>query len=477
MIDANVMPSRFHVMAKPTGSICNLDCKYCFFLAKEALYPDSDFRMNERVLERYIRQLIEAHRGDTVTIAWQGGEPTIMGVRFFRQAMAIAEKYRRPGMVFEHTMQTNGTLLDEAFCEFLAEHRFLVGISVDGPRELHDVYRVDKGGAPTFDNVMRGLRLLQKHRVDFNVLTTVNRVNADHPLKVYRFHRDEIGTDWIQFIPVVERINADGQTLLQQGDTVTDRSVRPEQYGRFLSAVFDEWVRHDVGKVYVQTFEAAVRNWMGAASSGLCVFNEKCGSNLALEHNGDVFSCDHFVEPEYLIGNLANDDFATLLASDRQQKFGRDKAEALPKYCRDCEVRFACHGECPKNRFASTPAGEPGLNYLCEGYKAFFRHIDRPVSIMAALIRSRRPARDVMRIVNEEDARLAALCAKAGRNDPCPCGSGAKVKRCHGARPEDRDVVVRTHKAAERRAIAQPVAAPVDGRDRVISRDMLLRKQ
>lgn len=464
-------------MAKPTGSICNLDCKYCFFLAKEALYPDSDFRMNDGLLENYVRQLVEAHRGDTVTIAWQGGEPTIMGLRFFRQAMAFAEKYRRPGMVFEHTMQTNGTLLNDEWCEFLKEHGFLIGISVDGPRDLHDTYRVDKGGAPTFDSVMRGVRLLQKHGVDFNVLTTVNRVNADHPMRVYRFHRDEIGTDWIQFIPVVERINANGQTLLQQGDTVTERSVQPQQLGHFLSSIFDEWVRHDVGKVYVQTFESAVRNWIGTASSGLCVFNKKCGANLALEHNGDVFSCDHFVEPNYLLGNIQNDDLGALLASERQQKFGRDKFETLPKYCNDCDVRFACHGECPKNRFLSTPDGEPGLNYLCEGYKAFFHHIDHPASIMASLIRNGRPAREVMRIINAEDAQFALRCARAGRNDPCPCSSGLKVKRCHGRSPEARSAIGQTDQGLPTRTATRP-GGPIDAhRERLISRDMLLRKQ
>ena len=253
-------PEAFHLLAKPTGAICNLDCAYCFFLDKELLYPGSKFRMSDELLESYIRQLIESHRANQVNIAWQGGEPTLMGLDFYRRAMALAEKHRRPGMTFLNTMQTNGTLLDDEWCQFFKEHNFLIGISIDGPRELHDVYRVDKGGAPTFDNVMRGIRLLQKHEVAFNILTTVNSVNGDHPLAVYRFIRDEIGADWMQFIPVVERINEDGRTLYQQGNTVSDRSVRPEQFGRFLSAVYDEWVRNDVGRVYVQTFEAALRN-------------------------------------------------------------------------------------------------------------------------------------------------------------------------------------------------------------------------
>jgi uncharacterized protein len=243
-------PEAFHLLAKPTGAICNLDCAYCFFLDKEVFYPGSKFRMSDGVLEQYIRQLIESHQVDQVNIAWQGGEPTLMGLDFYRRSMELADKHRRPGMTFLHTMQTNGTLLDDEWCQFFKEHNFLIGISIDGPAGLHDVYRVDKGGAPTFDKVMRGLRLLQKHEVDYNILTTVNRVNADQPLEVYRFLRDEAGTDWMQFIPVVERINQDGRTLYQEGDTVSERSVLPEQFGRFLSTIFDEWVRNDVGQVY-----------------------------------------------------------------------------------------------------------------------------------------------------------------------------------------------------------------------------------
>jgi uncharacterized protein len=425
-------PPGFHLLAKPTGAICNLDCAYCFFLDKELLYPGSKFRMSDELLEQYIRQLIESHRTDQVTIAWQGGEPTLMGLDFYRKAMALAEKYRRPGMTFLHTMQTNGTLLDDAWGEFFKEHNFLIGISIDGPRELHDIYRVDKGGQPTFDKVMRGIRLLQKHGVDFNVLTTVNRVNGDYPLEVYRFIRDEIGADWMQFIPVVERINENGLTLYQEGTTVSDRSVLPEQFGRFLSTIFDEWVRHDVGRVYVQTIEAAMRNWMGLASSGMCVFNETCGQGLAIEHNGDLYACDHFVEPNYLLGNIQDEHMIELVASEQQLKFGQDKRDTLPQYCLDCDVRFACHGECPKNRFLTTPAGEPGLNYLCAGFKHFFHHIDTPAKIMAGLIRRGRSAEEVMQILAAEEAKLAAALAQASRNDPCPCGSGRKVKQCHG---------------------------------------------
>ncbi len=431
-------PPAFHLLAKPTGAICNLDCAYCFFLDKELLYPGSKFRMSDELLEQYIRQLIESHRMDQVTVAWQGGEPTLMGLDFYRKALALEEKYRRPGMTFLNTLQTNGTLLDDEWCEFFKEHNFLIGLSLDGPRVLHDVYRVDKGGRPTFDKVMRGLRLLQKHGVEYNLLTTVNRVNADYPLEVYKFLRDEAGTDWMQFIPVVERINENGLTLYQEGNTVSDRSVLPEQFGHFLSAIFDEWVRYDVGLVYVQTFEATVRNWVGLESSGMCVFNETCGQGLAIEHNGDLYACDHFVEPNYHLGNIQDEHMIELVASPQQLKFGADKRDTLPQYCLDCDVRFACHGECPKNRFLTTPAGEPGLNYLCAGLKHFFHHIAHPAQIMTYLIRHGRPAAEVMQILAAEEAKLNAALALTGRNDPCPCGSGRKVKQCHGRQPAKR---------------------------------------
>jgi uncharacterized protein len=435
-------PPAFHLLAKPTGAICNLDCAYCFFLDKEQFYPGSQFRMSEELLEIYLQQLIESHQTNQVTIAWQGGEPTLMGLDFFRKAVALAEQYRRPGMTLEHTLQTNGTLLDDDWCAFFKENNFLIGISIDGPRDLHDTYRVDKGGGPTFDRVMRGLRLLQKHGVEYNILTAVNRVNAEHPLEVYRFLRDEAGTDWIQFIPVVERINSDGRTLYQEGDTVTDRSVLPGQFGRFLSLIFDEWVQNDVGSVFVQTFEASLRNWLGMPASGMCVFNQTCGLGVALEHNGDLYACDHFVEPDYLLGNIQHQHMLELVASPQQRQFGLDKSSQLPQYCLDCDVRFACHGECPKNRFNLTPDGEPGLNYLCEGLKHFFHHVDYPMHIMAGLIRRGHPAPQVMDILSQEQARWEALFARTGRNDLCPCGSGRKFKHCHGHWPPDKDLAI-----------------------------------
>ena len=344
------------------GAICNLDCAYCFFLDKEVFYPGSKFRMSDDVLEQYIRQLIESHQTDSVNIAWQGGEPTLMGLDFFRRAMALVEKYRRPGMRFLHTMQTNGTLLDDEWAAFFKEHNFLIGISIDGPRALHDVYRVDKGGKPTFDRVMRGLRLLQEHGVEYNILTTVNRVNGDYPLEVYRFLRDEAGTDWMQFIPVVERINVDGLTLYQEGGTVSERSVLPEQFGRFLSTIFDEWVRHDVGRIYVQTFEATLRNWLGMGASGMCVFNETCGTGLAIEHNGDLYSCDHFVEPNYLLGNVQEQHMIELVASPQQIEVRPGQARHA---CRVTASNATCASPAtasvPKNRFIETPDGEAHL--------------------------------------------------------------------------------------------------------------------
>jgi uncharacterized protein len=432
-MSATSMASSFHVLTKPTGAICNLDCKYCFFLSKEELYPNSKFRMTDEVLERYIRQQCESQAAlPEVTISWQGGEPTLMGLDFFRRSVELAAKYRQPAQSVQYTIQTNGTLLDAEWCAFFREHRVLVGLSIDGPREQHDAYRVDKGGHPTFDKVMRAARLMQQHQVDFNVLCTVHAKNADHPLEVYRFFRDDLKTRHIQFIPIVERVNSDGRTRFQEGSTVTDRSVTAEQWGRFLTTIFDEWVRRDVGTVFVQMFDAALASWVGAPPS-LCIFSETCGDAVALEHTGDLYSCDHFVEPKHLLGNIAKTPLAELVASPQQRAFGSAKRDTLPRYCRECPVRFACHGECPKNRFILTPDGEPGLNYLCAGYKGFFTHIDKPMRIMADLLRQGRYADEVMGILKAEDVRLSAAVARAGRNEACPCGSGRKTKRCHGS--------------------------------------------
>jgi uncharacterized protein len=318
---------------------------------------------------------------------------------------------------------------------------------------MHDLYRVDKGGQPTFDKVMRAARLMQKHEVAFNVLTTVHAGNGDQPLEVYRFLRDELGTRFIQLIPIVERATPEILPLANlgwgdaqrtrplytlEGNLVTERSIRSAQWGEFLIRIFDEWVRRDVGTVFVNMFDAALASWVGAPPA-LCIFSETCGQAMALEHNGDLYSCDHFVEPKYLLGNIRNESLARLVGSEQQQKFGNAKRDTLPRYCRECEVRFACHGECPKNRFIETPDGESGLNYLCAGYKAFFKHIDRPMKIMAELLRRDRAPAEVMQILSAEESRLRSAMAGTGRNDPCPCGSGRKFKRCHGAASETRN--------------------------------------
>jgi uncharacterized protein len=423
--------SAYHVLAKPTGATCNLDCQYCFFLSKEELYPGSRFRMSDELLESYIRQLLGSHTTPEVTVAWQGGEPTLMGLDFYRRAVAIEQQYQKPDTTIVNTLQTNGTLLTDDWCTFFREHNFLIGLSLDGPREMHDAFRVDKGGHPTFDKVLRAARLLQRHKVEFNILTTVNAANAEHPLEVYRFLRDEVGVTFIQLIPIVERINTDGRTGLQQGTEVTHRSVTADQWGRFLIAVFDEWVRRDVGHVFVQLFDATLASWVGAPPA-LCIFAETCGSALALEHNGDLYACDHFVEPGYLLGNIQEQPMAELVASERQRQFGQAKRDSLPRYCQECEVLFACHGECPKNRFITTPDGEEGLNYLCAGYKAFFLHSARPMRIMAGLLARDRAPAEVTRMLAAEEARLQQAYAHAGRNAPCPCGSGRKFKHCHG---------------------------------------------
>ncbi|NYT02944.1 MAG: anaerobic sulfatase maturase [Methanosarcinales archaeon] len=418
--------SAFHLLAKPTGAACNLGCKYCFFLSKKNLYPHSSFRMSDELLETYIRQYIEAQNISHATIAWQGGEPTLMGLEFFRQSIHYQEKYRRPGMTISNSMQTNGTLLDDDWCRFFRQNNFLIGLSLDGPRELHDAYRVDKAGKPTFDRVMKAARLLRKHKVDFNILTTVHAANMDHPLEVYRFLRDEVKTEFIQFITIVER---DNDTGFQEGDNVTDRSVDPEQYGRFLIAIFDDWVKRDVGKVFVQIFDVALAAWTGLPT-GICSFSPTCGTAMAMEHNGDMYSCDHFVEPKCLLGNIREMSMAELASSRKQREFGREKLDSLPGCCLKCEVRFVCNGECPKNRLARTPEGQPGLNYLCPGYKEFFRHIDGPMRFMASELKQGRAPANVMNYT--KDGQISRTIFKPKRNDPCPCGSGLKYKKCHG---------------------------------------------
>lgn len=399
------MTQPFHIMAKPIGPICNLDCKYCYYLEKEKLYPRGEnFRMKPDVLESYIRQYIESQSTAEVTFAWQGGEPTLLGVEYFRKIVELQRKYAG-GRRVQNALQTNGTRLDREWGRFFKENGFLIGLSIDGPRNLHDTYRVDKGQKPTFDRVMNGLKLLKQFGVEFNTLTVVNASNVKHPLRVYDFLR-ETGSGFIQFIPLVERVAVPGSAPEgldfsgppepgQPESAVTRWSVPAEAYGEFLVQIFDQWVRRDVGRVFVQIYDVSLGIWSGAGA-GLCVFLEDCGNALALEHNGDLFSCDHFVYPKYQLGNLLNESLGDLVDSPRQREFGKAKSATLPKYCRECDVRFACNGECPKHRFLSTPDGEPGLNYLCAAYKRFFRHVDPAMKRMTALLHTGRAPAEIM---------------------------------------------------------------------------------
>lgn len=382
----------FHVMAKPTGSQCNLRCDYCFYLKKRYLYPKSNFRMPNRVMERYIRQTIQGQKVPFVTIAWQGGEPTLMGLNFFEHANTVIEKVKRPGMHVEQTFQTNGVLIDEKWCRFFHDKNVLVGLSIDGPRHMHDAYRKDKAGRSVFDKVVNAAHLMQRYDVQFNVLCTVNAVNSQQPLEVYRFFRDELKTPYLQFIPIVERVNDTGN---QQGTQVTSRSVEPKQFGRFLNEIFDEWVRRDVGGMFVQFFDGVLASYVRGYSS-LCVLSPRCGEGVALEHNGDLYCCDHFVEPGYFLGNITQNSISSLVYSQKQVAFGDVKWQKLPTVCRHCEFLFTCYGECPKNRIIRAPYGEEGLNYLCDGLKDFFTHTHPMMQAMAALLLQGRPASDIM---------------------------------------------------------------------------------
>lgn len=404
--------SPFHLLAKPAGAACNLGCKYCFFLSKENLYPARESPlMDISLLDNYLRQLMESSPGPQVQVAWQGGEPMLRGLDFYRRSVELAMKYQKPHQSVLHTMQTNGTLIDDEWAAFFKANGYLVGISIDGPREMHDAYRIDRSGQGTFDTVKRGWDTLRRHDVDTNVLCTIHAANQDHPLEVYRFFRDELQAKYIQLIPIVERATehtlafanqgwgghrgVDRPLYRQEGSMVTARTVSPDAFGGFLSAIFDEWVRDDVGSVFVTTFDVALGSWLGQYNT--CVVAPTCGAALTMEHNGDVYSCDHFVEPRYRLGNVKQTPLASLVASEQQRRFGEAKFDTLPRYCKECPVLFACHGECPRNRFINTPDGEPGLNYLCAGYKTFFQHIAAPMESMADLVRQGRFAEDIMR--------------------------------------------------------------------------------
>ncbi|MBM3827277.1 MAG: anaerobic sulfatase maturase [Actinobacteria bacterium] len=428
----------FHLLAKPTGAVCNLDCTYCFFLSKDTLYPGDRLRMGADTLRAYLTQMIAAQPDGPVNVAWQGGEPTLMGLDFYREALSIVTEVARPGQTIEHTMQTNGTLLDESWADFLAEHHVLVGLSIDGRPDDHDRFRVWKDGRGSHGDVLRAWDLLRRHGVECNVLCSLSAANVRHPLETYRYLRDELGARHIQFIPIVERATtanievAEGgwgtgrgkRRILytQNGHLVTSRSITGDQYGEFLCAVFDEWVSHDVGEVFVQLFDVTLGAHFDQHS--LCVHSPTCGSALALEHNGDLYSCDHFVEPDHLLGNIHDSPMADLVASPQQVAFGRHKLDSLPRMCLECEVRFACHGGCPKDRFATTPDGEPGLNHLCNGYKTFFTHCDAAMRTMADLIRRGRYADEIMR-PSSTSLRTSPTGPGERRGDPTTAWSPA----------------------------------------------------
>jgi uncharacterized protein len=392
--NASNLPLAFSLLAKPTGAACNLACEYCFYLNKEQLYPDSRMRMAEEVLKAYLKQLLSSQQTAEVNVAWQGGEPTLMGLDFFKRSVALVKRYKRPGQHVSYSLQTNGTQLDETWCAFFKENDFLIGLSMDGPPKMHNAYRVDKGGQGSFEAVKRAWDMLQKYKVDTNILCAVHAANGSHPLEVYRFFRDELQAKFIQFIPIVERLNPEAGS--QAGALVSDRSVGSEEHGRFLTDIFDDWLRRDVGSVFVQTFDSALASWCHLPAS-VCIFQETCGANLVLEHNGDLYSCDHFVQPAYRLGNILERPMGELAGLARQRQFGLDKRDRLPATCRRCNVRFACQGECPRNRFLSTPDGdEEGANLLCPGYREFFHHIDRPMRRMAELLRQGRAPAEIM---------------------------------------------------------------------------------
>ena len=432
-------PNAFHVMVKPAGASCNLNCTYCYYLEKKKLYSDeSNFKMTEDFLGNFTKQYIEAHDVPLVTFTWQGGEPTLMGLDFFKKAIELQKKYSG-GKNIENAFQTNGTRLSDDWCRFFADNNILVGISIDGPEIYHDHYRKTFSGGKTFKRVMNGIELLHKNKVEFNTLSTVNNHNVKSASEIYRFLK-KIGSGFIQFLPVVERSSGSSEkdlTLVPQSYTgeavVTDWSVDSEDYGKFLITIFDEWVRNDVARYFVQIFDATLANYTGE-NPGICIFSETCGDALAMEHNGDLFSCDHFVYPEYYLGNIAENQLLTMAKMQRQFDFGIDKRNKLPRYCLRCEVRYACHGECPKHRFIKTPDGEPGLNYLCSGYKNFFQHAEPFMEYMAKELKNKRAPANIMQwIKNKENQVIKPVMPQ--RNESCWCGSGRKFKNCCAGKP------------------------------------------
>ena len=392
-----------YVMLKPAGAHCNLACKYCYYLEKNNLYQNSHRHlMSDEMLEQFTREYIEAQTMPQVLFTWHGGEPLMRSIDFYRKALALQKKYAH-GKQIDNVIQTNGTLLTDEWCEFFAKNHWLVGISIDGPQEYHDHYRVTPAGKPSWEKVMQGIQLLKKHRVEWNAMAVVNAYNAEHPLEFYHFFRDN-GCQYLQFTPIVERLTEqeDGRTLASLADDreipLADASVTPQQWGNFLCTIFDDWVRHDVGKTFVEIFDCTLANWMGVLP-GICAYSKECGHAGVMEHNGDVYSCDHFVFPEYKLGNIRDQSLIDMLYGEKQQAFSRLKHTSLPRQCKECDMEFACHGECPKNRFEKDKYGEPGLNYLCQGYYQYYSHVAPYMDFMKRELLAQRPPANIMNVL------------------------------------------------------------------------------
>ena len=400
---ANPFAKPLYVMLKPAGAHCNLACKYCYYLEKNKLYPTAQRHlMSDEMLEQFTREYIEAQTMNQVLFTWHGGEPLLRSIDFYRKALSLQQKYAG-GRRIDNVIQTNGTLLTDEWCEFFAQNHWLVGISIDGPQPDHDHYRLTAAGKPSWKKVMQGIKLLKKHGVEWNAMAVVNAYNANHPLEFYRFFKEN-GCQFLQFTPIVERQtrHEDGRTLASLADKdeipLSEASVAPEQWGYFLCAIFDEWVRKDVGKIFVEIFDCTLANWMGV-SPGICAYSKECGHARVMEHNGDVYSCDHFVFPEYKLGNIRDHSLIDMLYGEQQQEFSRLKHSSLPRQCKECDMEFACHGECPKNRFMKDKYGDSGLNYLCPGYYHYYQHVAPYMDYMKQELMSQRPPSNIMKVV------------------------------------------------------------------------------
>ena len=400
---ANPFAKPLYVMLKPAGAHCNLACKYCYYLEKNKLYPTAQRHlMSNEMLEQFTREYIEAQTMNQVLFTWHGGEPLLRSIDFYRKALSLQQKYAG-GRRIDNVIQTNGTLLTDEWCEFFAQNHWLVGISIDGPQPYHDHYRLTAAGKPSWKKVMQGIKLLKKHGVEWNAMAVVNAYNANHPLEFYRFFKEN-GCQFLQFTPIVERLtrHEDGRTLASLADkdeiSLSEASVAPEQWGYFLCAIFEEWVRKDVGKIFVEIFDCTLANWMGI-SPGICAYSKECGHAGVMEHNGDVYSCDHFVFPEYKLGNIRDHSLIDMLYGEQQQEFSRLKHSSLPRQCKECDMEFACHGECPKNRFMKDKYGDSGLNYLCPGYYHYYQHVAPYMDYMKQELMSQRPPSNIMKVV------------------------------------------------------------------------------